>query len=99
VGVTYTAIHTGGGGFTGQVTVVNRGTDAITGWQMVVALPGDTVSAVQNAEFTDDNDVLFLSPAPYDLSIAPGGTVTVSIFASGPDSTPAECSFNNVACQ
>jgi hypothetical protein len=25
--------------------------------------------------------------------------VTVSIYASGPDSTPAECSFNGVACQ
>jgi hypothetical protein len=87
------------GGFTGQVTVVNQGATAISDWQLVVALPGDSVSAVQNAEFTDDNDVLFLSPAPYDLSIAPGSSVTVSIYASGPESTPAECSFNDVACQ
>jgi hypothetical protein len=98
VGVSYTAVPASGG-FTGQVTVVNRGPAAISGWQLVVALPGDSVTAVQNAEFTDDNDVLFLSPAPYDLSIAPGSSVTVSIYASGPDSTPAECSFNDVACQ
>ena len=96
--VSYTAVPAAGG-FTGQVTVVNLGTAAISGWRLVVALPGDTVSAVQNAEFTDDNDVLFLSPAPYDLSIAPGDSVTVSIYASGPESTPAECSFNGVACQ
>ena len=96
--VTYTAIPAGGG-FTGQVTVTNRGTSAITNWHLVVALPGDSVSAVQNAEFTDDNDVLFMTPAPQDLSILPGTTVTVSIYASGPDRTPAACSFNQVACR
>lgn len=96
--VSYAAVPAAGG-FTGQVTVVNQGAAAISGWQLVVALPGDSVSAVQNAEFTDDDDVLFLSPAPYDLSIAPGDSVTISIYASGPQSTPAECSFNHVACQ
>ena len=98
LGVSYTAVPAAGG-FTGQVTVTNRGPAAVADWRLVVALPGDTVSAVQNAEFTDDDDVLFLSPAPYDLTIAPGNSVTVSIYASGPDSTPAECSFNGVACQ
>jgi len=97
--VTYSATPGGGGQFTGQVTVVNRGAAPITNWQMVVALPYDTVSAVQNAEITDQNDVLFLSPAPEDLSVPPGGTVVVSIFASGPTATPAECSFNNVPCR
>jgi hypothetical protein len=96
--VSYTAVPAAGG-LTGQVTVVNQGAAAISGWQLMVALPGDSVSAVQNAEFTDDNDVLLLSPAPYDLSIAPGVSVTVSIYASGPESMPAECSFNGVACR
>jgi hypothetical protein len=99
LGVTYSVIPGGNGQFTGQVTVVNRGSAPVTNWQMVVALPYDTVSAVQNAEISDSSDILFLSPAPEDLSIAPGGTVVVSIFASGPTTTPAECSFNNVACQ
>ena len=96
--VSYAATPSGGG-FTGQVTVVNQGSAAVSGWQLVVALPGDTVSAVQNAEFTDDNDVLFMTPAPYDLSIAPGSSITVSIYGSGPEPDPAECSFNNVACR
>jgi hypothetical protein len=99
LGVSYSVIPGGNGQFTGQVTVVNRGSAPVTNWQMVVALPYDTVSAVQNAEISDSSDILFLSPAPDDLSIAPGGTVVVSIFASGPTTTPAECSFNNVACQ
>ena len=64
----------------------------------MVALPHNTVFAVQSAEISDQNDVLFLSPAPDDLSIAPGGTVDVTIFGSGPTTTLAECSFNNVAC-
>ncbi|HEY0718990.1 MAG TPA: cellulose binding domain-containing protein, partial [Streptosporangiaceae bacterium] len=89
----------GGSNFTGQITVTNRGPAAVTGWKLVVALPGDTVSAVQNAEFTDDNDVLFMTPAPYDLSIGPGSTATITIYASGPDPAPAECSFDNVSCQ
>lgn len=96
--VTYSATP-GGGQFTGQVTVVNRGTDPITNWQMVVALPYATVSAVQNAEISDQNGVLFLSPAPDDLSVPPGGTLVVSIFASGPTATPTECSFNSVPCR
>jgi Cellulose binding domain len=95
--VSYTAIPAGPG-FTGQITVVNQGAAAVFGWQLVVALPGDTVSAVQNAEFTDDDGVLFMTPAPYDLSVTPGNAVTISIYASGPADIPAECSFNDVAC-
>jgi Cellulose binding domain len=87
------------GGFAGQVTVVNRSSAAISGWRLIVALPGDNVSAVQNAEFTEDQGVLSMTPAPYDLSVAPGNGVTVSIYASGPVRTPAECTFNDVACR
>jgi hypothetical protein len=96
--VTYTAIPAAGG-FTGQVTVVNRGPAAISGWRLVVALPGDTVSAVQNAEFTEEQGLLSMTPAPYDLSVAPGNRVTVLIYASGSVRTPVECTFNDVACQ
>jgi Cellulose binding domain len=96
--VSYTAIPAAGG-FTGQVTVVNRSSAAISGWRLIVALPGDSVSAVQNAEFTEDQGVLSMTPAPYDLSVAPGNGVTVSIYASGPVRTPAECTFNDVACR
>jgi Cellulose binding domain len=96
--VSYTAIPVAGG-FTGQVTVVNQGPATISGWRLVVALPGDTVSAVQNAEFTEDQGVVSMTPAPYDLSVAPGNDVTVSIYASGPVLTPTECTFNDVACR
>ena len=96
--VSYTAIPVAGG-FTGQVTVVNQGSATISGWRLVVALPGDTISAVQNAEFTEDQGVVSMTPAPYDLSVAPGNDVTVSIYASGPVRTPAECTFNDVTCR
>jgi hypothetical protein len=96
--VSYTAIPVAGG-FTGQVTVINQGPATISGWRLVVALPGDTVSAVQNAEFTEDQGVVSMTPAPYDLSVTPGNDVTVSIYASGPVRTPAECTFNDVACR
>jgi hypothetical protein len=93
--VTYSVLPGPGGQFDGQVTIGNQGTSAINNWQLIVASPDDTVSAVQNAEFSDNNDVLFLSPAPDDLSIAPDTTV----IASGSTTDPAECSFNGVACR
>jgi hypothetical protein len=96
--VSYTAIPVAGG-FTGQVTVINQGSATISGWRLVVALPGDTISAVQNAEFIEDQGVVSMTPAPYDLSVAPGNDVTVSIYASGSVRTPTECTFNDVACR
>jgi hypothetical protein len=97
-GVTYQATAQAGG-FTGQITVVNHGTAPISNWQLVVALPLDSVSAVQNADYSYDSDVVFASPAPGDPPIPPGGTLVVTIDASGPTTTPADCSFDNVACQ
>ena len=64
--------------------MVNQGSATISGWRLVVALPGDTVSAVQDAEFTEDQGVVSMTPAPYDLTVTPGNEVTVSIYASGP---------------
>jgi Cellulose binding domain len=98
-GVTYRATAQAGGGFTGQITVVNYGTAPVSDWQLVVALPLDSVSAVQNADYSYDSDVVFATPAPGDPPIPPGGTLVVTIDASGPTMTPADCSFDNVACQ
>jgi hypothetical protein len=98
-GVTYRATAQAGGGFTGQITVVNHGTAPVSDWQLVVALPLDSVSAVQNADYSYDSDVVFATPAPGDPPIPPGGTLVVTIDASGPTMTPADCSFDNVACQ
>jgi hypothetical protein len=98
-GVTYRVSAQAGGGFTGQITVVNHGTAPVSDWQLVVALPLDSVSAVQNADYSYDSDVVFATPAPGDPPIPPGGTLVVTIDASGPTMTPADCSFDNVACQ
>jgi chitin-binding protein len=97
--VTYHATAQADGGFAGQITVVNHGTAPISNWQLVVALPLDSVSAVQNAEFSYDSDVVFATPAPGDPPISPGGTLVVTIDASGPATAPADCSFDQVACQ
>ncbi|HEY4461640.1 MAG TPA: cellulose binding domain-containing protein [Streptosporangiaceae bacterium] len=98
-GVTYRVTAQAGGGFTSQIIVVNHGTAPVSNWQLVVALPLDSVSAVQNAAYSYDSDVVFATPAPGEPPIAPGGTLVVTIDASGPTVTPADCSFDNVACQ
>ncbi len=97
--VSYTETPQGQGGFLGQVTVVNHNLTTISGWQLVVALPFDNVSRVTNAQGSDQDDVLFLQPAASDPSIPPGGTLVVTITASGPTTIPEECSFNSVACR
>ena len=42
--------------------MVNQGSATISDWRLVVALPGDTISAVQNAEFTEDQGVVSMTP-------------------------------------
>jgi hypothetical protein len=97
--VYYSETPQGGGAFLAHVTVVNHDPAAVSGWQLVVALPYDNVSEVTNARGYDEDDVLFLQPASSDPSIPPGGTLVVTIAASGPTTIPDDCSFNNVACR
>jgi Cellulose binding domain len=97
--VYYSETAQGDGGFLARVTVVNHDPAAVSGWQLVVALPYDNVSQVTNAQGYDEDDVLFLQPASSEPSIPPGGTLVVTIAASGPTTSPDDCSFDNVACQ
>ena len=46
--VRYLVDSQGFGGFQGQVQVINDGTQPIAAWQIVIALPDDTVTGVQN---------------------------------------------------
>jgi len=97
--VRYLVDSQGFGGFQGQVQVVNDGTQPIAGWQIVIALPDDTVTAVQNADGFDSNGILLLQPADAAEVVSPGGgMLNVFFVAQGTETMSAACTFNGIAC-
>jgi len=77
----------------------NQGGSAVTGWQVVLALPGDQVRFVWNADWQFGGDSLTLTPAPGDQVIEPGGSVSVNVMVLGVTTQPASCTFDGSACR
>jgi len=87
------------GGFQGQIHVVNNSAQPIAGWQIVIALPGDTVTSIRNAGGFVSNQILLLQPAEAGQVVPPdGGTLDVFFVAEGTETTPAACAFNGTLC-
>jgi hypothetical protein len=88
------------GGFQGQLTIVNHTGSPLNGWQITIALPGDQVDTVWNADWqkAQGNSVI-MTAASYDQSIAPGASQAVNFVAQGSTTSPASCTFDGSACQ
>jgi hypothetical protein len=100
VTVTYRAISDSGDDLVGEVMVTNSGYSAISGWQIVVALPHDQFTAVSdNARGYASHHVLLLHPASDADSVAVGGTLSVFFTAYGTQATPELCAFNDITCE
>ncbi len=98
--VRYFVDSVSGARFQGEVDVVNNGRRPLAGWQIVVALEGDEVTAVQNASGFDSNGILLMQPATStEVVPADGGTLRVFFTALGPRTIPLACAFNQVNCQ
>lgn len=98
--VRYVVDGVSGAGFQGEVDVVNNGRLPLAGWQIVVALEGDEVTAVQNAAGFDSNGILLMQPATSTEVVPPdGGRLRVLFAAQGPRTMPLACAFNQVNCQ
>lgn len=87
------------GGFQGQVQVVNHGARPIAGWQIVVALPADTVTSVWNAAGFDSNHILLIQPAETTEVVPAHGTLDVFFTAQGAETAPAACAFDGIPCR
>ena len=99
ISVRYFVPSESGVGFEGEVVVVNNGPQALSGWQIVVALEGDTVTSVENASGFVSNGILLMQPAAGAQAISPnGGTLRVFFTAEGAQTTPLACAFNGIAC-
>jgi hypothetical protein len=96
--VGYTVVRQHPHSFQGQFTIVNDGSTAINGWELVVVLPGDDIRSVSGASFHISGDTVYIDPSGSDRSIAPGATVTENFTAHGSTTTLAGCTFNGSAC-
>jgi len=84
--------------FQGRFTIVNNGSTAIKGWELVVVLPNDRIRSVWDGSFRTDGDTLYIDPSKSQQTIAPGATVTENLSAHGSTTTPTSCTFNGSAC-
>jgi Cellulose binding domain len=99
VTVTYSTPQQWPGGFQGELTIVNRGSAAVTGWQIMLTLPGDWVQTVWNATWQPAGwGSVIMTPTPGDQVIEPGATLSVSFIAKGNTTEPANCTFNGSPC-
>jgi hypothetical protein len=99
VTISYSTAQRWDGGFQGGFVITNHGSSAVTGWQIVVTLPGDRVDTVWNADwqYGSGNSVV-MTAAPYDQVIEPGAAQMVNFVAQGAATEPASCTFDGSAC-
>ena len=99
VTVTYLVVSRWYDGFRGEVTVVNAGASAISGWLLVLALPGDQFTWVSaDASGYAGPHILLLQPAAGTDSVPANGTLSVSFTVYGTSATPQLCAFNDIIC-
>jgi hypothetical protein len=96
--VSYAVDDQVGDSFEAEIDVTNDGSSSISGWQIVLALPGDRVTELANATGYESNHILLLQPVSSGSAIAPGATLRVYLIAQGTRTAPEVCAFDNVSC-
>ncbi|WP_338483201.1 glycoside hydrolase family 48 protein [Streptomyces sp. SCSIO 75703] len=90
-----------GSGFTADLTLTNRGTDAIDGWTLTYAYTGDqTLTSGWNGTWSQSGRNVTVRNAPYNARIAAGEAVTAGgqFTYSGVNTAPASFAVNGTPC-
>jgi hypothetical protein len=101
VGAAYSKTSDWTTGYTGQYVITNSNGAALNGWTLTFDVPpGTTVSSLWNGDFTVSGQTVTVTPASWNRSIAPGGSVAVGFVtnASSKAADPVNCLIDNVAC-
>lgn len=98
VQVSYAVVRQHPHSFEGQFTIVNKGSTAIDGWELVVVLPNDQIRSVSDALFHTNGDILYIDSPSSQRSIAPGATLTENFTAHGSTTAMTSCTFNGSPC-
>jgi hypothetical protein len=97
----YQAASNWGTGYSGQYTITNAGTSAVTGWTLAFTLPaGTSLTSLWDGTYTDNAGQVTVTSDSWDAAVAPGGTATVGFEASssGTAGQPSGCTINGAAC-
>ncbi|MEU5692982.1 cellulose binding domain-containing protein [Actinosynnema sp. NPDC020468] len=85
-------------GYTGQFSIKNETSTAITSWQVEFDLPsGTSVGAYWDALQTNSNGHYVFKNRDYNASVAPGATVTFGFNGTG-TAAPVNCKINGASC-
>ncbi len=98
----YQAGTSWGTGYSGQYTITDAGTSAVTGWTLRFTLPaGTALTSLWDGSYTDDGGQVTVTNDSWDASVSPGGTVTVGFEteSSGAAGQPGDCTINGVPCE
>ena len=98
----YQAGTSWGTGYSGQYTITNPGTAAVSGWTLAFTLPpGTKLTSLWGGAYTDDGGQVTVKSAGWDATVAPGQPVAVGFVtgSSGAAGQPAGCTINGAACQ
>jgi Cellulose binding domain len=88
-------------GYTGQYTITNAGTSAVTAWTLAFRLPaGTTVTSLWDGVYTEAQGQVTVRNASWDGTIKPGGSVSVGFEASsaGQVGLPVGCTIDGASC-
>ncbi|MCF3136596.1 glycoside hydrolase family 48 protein [Streptomyces olivochromogenes] len=90
-----------GSGFTADLTLTNRGTDAISGWALTYGYAGNQkLVSGWNGTWSQSGQTITVRNAPYNGTIAAGAAVTTGaqFSYSGGNTAPAAFAVNGTAC-
>jgi hypothetical protein len=97
----YQAGASWGTGYSGQYTITNAGTSAVTSWTLAFTLPqGTSLTSLWDGSYTDNGGQVTVTSDSWDATVSPGGTVTVGFEteSSGTAGQPSGCTINGTAC-
>jgi hypothetical protein len=90
-----------GSGFTADLTLTNRGTDAINGWTLTYAYAGNQkLSNGWNGTWSQSGSAVSVTNASYNGTIAAGAAVSTGaqFSYSGTNTAPASFAVNGTTC-
>ncbi|MER6187827.1 cellulose binding domain-containing protein, partial [Streptomyces sp. NPDC001652] len=90
-----------GSGFTTDVTITNRGTDAISGWTLTYAYAGNQkLSNGWNGTWSQSGQTVTVNSASYNGNIAAGAAVSTGaqFTYSGTNAAPTSFAINGTTC-
>jgi hypothetical protein len=101
--------HWGHPDFRAHLTIVNRGSQPVSGWTIQVSLPGDQIRWVGSqrggwggwGDFRTwgfSGNTLTLNANSSDEVLSPGASQTVYIIGDGDSASSVGCTFNGAAC-